>query len=365
MFSIKAFTVATLSLVFLLFLNGCQKFDEETSTHAFSMDSAINKAAEKFLDNDNYHSVSIAIYDNANAYIRHYGELTIGQDNAPNNTTLYELGSVSKLFTGTLAAKAVAENKLSLDTDVRDFLDGKGGDLTYGNLSYRGQAIIVRHLLTHTSGFPNIIPGLDNKSIFFKELSEIRISDDPGKKFSYSNTAPELMAFILESVYKKSYNILLDELFESWGMSNTMFGLNDEGRARLTQGYSENAKLMPNLDSSLWGGAVGLHSTSSDLMMFIKSQLERPSKIILESRKELFSVSKKMGVGYFWQIDKREGELSYRHHGGIYGMQNWIMIYPEHKVGISVITNTSFNGVGDRLEKLSDTLLADAIRLRN
>ena len=45
-------------------------------------------------------------------------------------------------------------------------------------------------------------------------------------------------------------------------------------------------------------------------------------------------------------------------------MQNWLMIYSGHDIGISVITNVSFDGVGDRLEKLADNLLFDLLKLK-
>ncbi len=327
-------------------------------------ESSMAWGATKFLEDDRFHSVSIAVYDQGKTYTGHFGELTPGAGNTPSDLTLYELGSVSKLFNGTLAAKAVLEGRIKLDDKVTEYLANAPGNHRYKNLSYYDKPILVRHLLTHTSGFPNIISGLDSKETFFKELSQIEISSVPGSNYSYSNTAPELMAYILEVAYQRAYPELLEGLFLSLNMKDTSYRLDAKQKTRLIKGYNGSGELMPNLHSSLWGGSVGLHSTSRDLIEFMRFQLENPNESSDESRRELFSINNDYAVAYFWQSVKEKEAVSYRHHGGIYGMQNWLMVYPEHGIGISVISNVSFNGVGNRLESLSNDLLSDLLRLR-
>lgn len=353
----------TATLVTVL-VSSCVEAGSSISIEDLSPQSSMAWGATKFLEDQRFHSVSIAIYDQGKTYTGHFGELTLGAGNTPNDLTLYELGSVSKLFNGTLTAKAVLEGRIKLDDEVTEYLANAAGNHQYKNLSYYDKPILVRHLLTHTSGFPNIIPGLDSKETYFRKLNQIEISSAPGNDYSYSNTAPELMAYILEVAYQRSYTELLEDLFLSLNMKNTSYRLDEKQKARLVQGYNGTGELMPNLHSSLWGGSVGLHSTSKDLIEFMRFQLEHPNKLSNENRRELFSVDDDYAVAYFWQLVKEQEAISYRHHGGIYGMQNWLMLYPEHDIGISVITNVSFNGVGGRLESLSNDLLSDLLRLR-
>jgi len=84
--------------------------------------------------------------------------------------------------------------------------------------------------------------------------------------YFYSNTAPELMTYILEQAYEKPYTNLIDELFTSMNMPNTTFRLDEKQAIALVKGYNGDGTLMSNLHSSLWGGSVGIHSTSQDML---------------------------------------------------------------------------------------------------
>tara|TARA_R110000850_G_scaffold18580_4_gene56876 strand:+ start:10115 stop:10345 length:231 start_codon:yes stop_codon:yes gene_type:complete len=64
----------------------------------------------------------LAVYSDGKFYHNYYGELDKNSNNPPNDKTLYEIASVSKVFAGSLAAKADLENKLTLDDDIRKYL---------------------------------------------------------------------------------------------------------------------------------------------------------------------------------------------------------------------------------------------------
>ncbi|PCJ98841.1 MAG: hypothetical protein COA50_00970 [Flavobacteriaceae bacterium] len=147
-----------------------------------------------------FHSVSIAVYKNGKSISSHFGELTIGKANTPTDSTIYEIASVSKTFLGTLVAQAVLDGVIMLEDDIRKHLREP-----YPNLEYKGEPIRIKHLLTHKSGFPNFPIKGDTKSNFFEGLKEIKIKSPPGTDYNYSNTAPELMAYILEQVYNVAY----------------------------------------------------------------------------------------------------------------------------------------------------------------
>jgi CubicO group peptidase (beta-lactamase class C family) len=91
------------------------------------IDSAANRMIKKPL----IHSTSIAIVYLGKEFIGHYGELEKGKNNCPDNETIYEIGSLSKTFAGTLAAKAVIEKKLNIDDEVQKYLPEN-----YPNLKY-------------------------------------------------------------------------------------------------------------------------------------------------------------------------------------------------------------------------------------
>lgn len=338
------------ALFFALF--GCKSVEQINKQN---VENAITKNALQLLEDKRFHSVSIAVLKNGESTIKHFGELTIGKSNKPNDSTLYELASVTKTFTGYITAKAVLDKKINLEDDIRIYLDEP-----YPNFEFQGEPIRIKHLITHTSGFPNFPPKSENKEAFFEGLKLIKIETKPGEKYFYSNTAPELTAYILEKVYQKPYEKLVAEfILKPNNMNQTKFSLNKNDKTRLVKGYNDKNELMPNFDRTLWGGIAGLHSTTTDLVKYMKLHLDKSNPIVNESHKKLFKEGSDFWEAYHWYIIEDDNKLIYRHHGGIYGMQNWFVIYPKQNIGISILTNTSFNETGEILEKVVDNLYLD------
>ncbi|WP_185287946.1 serine hydrolase [Chryseobacterium lactis] len=342
------------TLILFFSLLGCKS---AYPTHQQKIENAITKNALQLLEDKRFHSVSVAVLKDGKSTIKHYGELTIGKGNKPNDSTLYELASVTKTFTGYVAAKAVLDQKLSLEDDIRIYLNE-----FYPNLEYKGEPIKIKHLITHTSGFPNFPIKSENKEAFLEGLKLIKIETKPGEQYFYSNTAPELTAYILEKVYQKPYEELVSEfVLKPNKMNQTKFTLNENDKARLVKGYNDKNELMPNFNRTLWGGISGLHSTTTDLVKYMELQLDSSNPIINESHKKLYKEGSDFWEGYHWYIIENDHQLIYRHHGGIYGMQNWFVIYPKQNMGISILTNASFNETGEILEKVVDNLYNDII----
>ncbi|MEJ5102739.1 serine hydrolase domain-containing protein [Chryseobacterium sp. MYb328] len=337
------------TLILFFALLGCKNAHP---IHQQKIENAITKNALQLLEDKRFHSVSIAVLKDGKSTIKHFGELTIGKGNKPNDSTLYELASVTKTFTGYIAAKAVLDQKLNVEDDIRIYLNG-----SYPNLEYKGEPIKIKHLITHTSGFPNFPIRSENKEAFLEGLKLIKIETKPGEKYFYSNTAPELTAYILEKVYQKPYEELVSEfILKPNKMNQTKFTLNKDDKTRLVKGYNDKNELMPNFNRTLWGGISGLHSTTTDLVKYMKLQLDPSNPIVNESHQKLYKEGSDFWEGYHWYIIENDHQLIYRHHGGIYGMQNWFVIYPKKNMGISILTNTSFNETGEILEKLVDNL---------
>ena len=348
-------TIKHLALLLIITLSSCKSTQQINKQN---IDDVITKNAVQLLEDKRFHSVSIAVLKDGKSTIKHFGELTIGKKNKPNDSTLYELASVTKTFTGYMAAKAVLDKKINLDDDIRSYLNED-----YPNLEFEGEPIRIKHLITHTSGFPNFPPKGENKEAFFEGLKLIKIESKPGEVYSYSNTAPEVTAYILEKVYQKPYEELVDEfILKPNKMNQTTFTLNENDKKRLVKGYNDQNELMPNFTRTLWGGIAGLHSTPSDLVKYMKLQLDKSNSIVTESHQKLHKEGSDFWESYHWYIIEEDDKLIYRHHGGIYGMQNWFVIYPKQNMGISIFTNTSFNETGEILEKVVDNLYEEMMK---
>jgi CubicO group peptidase (beta-lactamase class C family) len=349
-------------LYFLIFITitiiSCKDHKEkEFENISDEISAIIGENAKSLLEDKRFHSVSIAVLKDGIETSQHFGELEIGKGNTPNDSTIYEIASLTKTFLGTIAAKAVLDGKINLNDDVRIYLEQP-----YPNLEFDKKPVTVKHLLTHTSGFPNFPIKGENKTDFFEGLKEIKIESEIGSEYAYSNTAPELMAYILEKTYETPYEELVSKfILNPNEMNNTKFDLTQDEKLRLVKGYNEENEIMPNFKRNLWGGTIGLHSTTLDLVKYMRFQLDETNTVVRESHKEFFVTPYDFSIGYHWNILKEDDHIIYRHHGGIFGMQNWFMVYPKYSMGISILSNASFEDTGAILEEVAEDI-ANAIK---
>jgi len=336
---------------------------------------SINENATDLLSNPSIHSVSIGIYSKGKEITEHFGELDKGKGNKPTNNTIYEIASVTKTMTGTLVAKAVMEGKINLDDDIRNYMKGE-----YPNLSYKKQPIKIRHLLTHTSRLPSEIYGLDKffqnndmrgalkyannyrKKEFFRDLKLIKIDTLPGTKYMYSANGANLLGYILEDIYNKTYLELLNEtIFQKSGMKNTKLKLTEKDLEIYSNGYDGQGNVTPMQPSFLLGAEGQLKSNTSDLINYMKFQLDNENKIVKETRKQINANSAPMG--YFWLIEDQNNFTFYKHPGTAIGTTNWFIICPKYDIGISVIVSSRFKGSVDIVYDKAINLMNDLIKL--
>ncbi len=342
--------------------------------------TVVKKNAALLLADKRFNAVSIAVYNNGESFTYHLGELDKGEGNTPSDSTLYEIASVSKTMTGYLVAKAIITGKIKLTDPVHHYL----GD-AYKNLSYNGNPVTIQHLLTHTSGLPLNVLGIDKlyekpskeaylkaqvllerytKKALLQEIRNLELKRKPGTQYSYSNVAPNLLAHILEVIDKQPFEELLkQQLFDVASMNTTAINLSEGKQKLLANGYNDKGELMPNFKKpiQLWGAAGRVKSNAPDMLNYIKFQLQKENPVVKESHTKLFKDLENLWIGYFWEIIEDKYGKHIEHHGGIYGSQNWLLIYPDHDFGISVISNTSFPEANQLLKKTALSIIEESI----
>ncbi|HEY0334619.1 MAG TPA: serine hydrolase domain-containing protein [Stenotrophomonas sp.] len=349
---------------------------EKVSTK--DLGAEIDEVAATLIKQPLLHSTSIGVVYRGKEFIRHRGDMEAGKAAPPTDETLYEIGSLSKTLAGTLMANAVLAHKLSLDDDVRTYLQG-----AYPNLQYKGEPIRIRHLLSHTSGLPNMLPERANtvladftdqrtpqelnavyahygKPDFLKDLHAVEISRQPGKDYAYSSAGTELAAHILEVVYQSDYESLLREFFsDSAAMTGVRIRLSDAEAARLAVGYhSDNAVPTTPMPQLPWGASGNVKATVPEMMKYLKFQLAG-GPVVTESHRTLVEFDSEFSIGYFWNIvggDRLKG-VYYAHHGGVPRSQCYIYIVPKYDLGIFVITNQSGDQTARAMETAINTLV--------
>lgn len=338
---------------------------------------AIKNNADSLLSYPRINSVSIGVFKDGKKYSKHFGELDKGKGNKPTDTTIYEIASVSKSFTGTLVAQAVIENKLKLNDDIRKYLKGD-----FSNLEYEGEPIRIKHLVTHSAGFPRFLPEeinklfnnfdenlpfrieniqkLYSKEKFLSDLQSVTINTLPGTSYAYSSSDTELLAHILENVYKMTFEDLLQKyICEVAGMNKTKVNLPNEDILNLANGYGEIGNNVPHFSNPLWGAGGGIKSTTGDLLNYMEFQMDKNNVVAAESHKLIYS-DENVQIAYLWPIlnDAEKGKY-YVIHGGAYGTQNYLLIVPKKQLGISIITNQSGQETQGLLWNSINNLLSD------
>ncbi|KUJ62886.1 hypothetical protein AR687_05685 [Flavobacteriaceae bacterium CRH] len=367
----KSILIALMAISFSCFSQQKRKTFSEKDVLAL-----MDKNAHTLLDSSKANSVSIGIVKDGKTYTKHYGEIDKGKANQANNNTIFEVASITKLFTGLLMAQAVLDHKINLDDDIRKYITG-----SYPNLEYQGKPIRIRYLVSFKSGFSRDLPDsselkktqndssyLDFKKLdesysrekFFSDLKTMKLDTIPGTKFKYSNGSVQLAAHILENVYHKSFETLLKEnILSKLAMNSTQLNVNKN--TVIANGYN-GKKMMPTISDNLWGAAGYLKSTLGDLTKFLAFELDTKNKLVLESQRNINNSESDFN-GYFWdgmQVDEN-GRNCWK-HGGAFGTQNMFLIYPERNLGISIIVNISnektANALGNAIVSLSEALLS-------
>lgn len=338
----------------------------------------IDQVAQTLIEQPPLHAASIGVVYRGRTFIRHRGDMETGKPGPPTDATVYEIGSLSKTLAGTLMANAVLEGRLGLEDDIRMYLQGD-----YPNLQYQGHPIRVRHLLSHTSGLPNMLPERANtvledftdhrtpaelnaiyagygKADFLRDLHAVQIPRMPGKEYAYSSVGTQLSAHILERVHQRDYEPLLRDFFrDSAGMTGVRINLGDAETPRLAVGYHSDNPLpttpMPQLP---WGASGNVKATVPDMVKYLQFELAN-GPVVKESHRTLATFDDDFSIGYFWNIvsgDDRKG-VYYAHHGGVPRSQCYIYIVPKHDLGIFVITNQSGDQTARAMEAAIDTLV--------
>ena len=356
------------SLLLLTMISSMQliKADAQDVASKF-IDSVIIDRAETFTRVANAVGISIGLYRLGENYTYHFGTISKGLELRPTDSTLYPIASITKTFTGLLLAQASTEGKLKLDNDVREYLDGN-----YPNLEYNGQPVRLYHLVSHVSRLPfNISPRVElpgyTRADFFNDLREVKIDTIPGVKFQYSNAAAQLAGYVLENIYKESFESLVKtKIAIPLNMRHTYLTLTPEKHKLLATGYTANGSTDTSNYAAM-GAAGGLKSNVSDLLKYLRAQLKANSEAIKLTRRESWGFDMTNGSRYScglnWQIIRKpDGTQRIFQDGNVPGYSSKMIILPEEDMGIILLSN-SF--LPEQLSELADGILEALSELKN
>jgi CubicO group peptidase (beta-lactamase class C family) len=282
-------------------------------------------------------------------------------DGPPMRTdTLFEIGSVTKVFTALLLARSVLAGKVTLDEPVRDLLPPGTAVPTRG-----GREITVRHLSMHSSGLPRLPHGMlwpalrhpgapdpyagCTAEALLDGLAATKLRALPGARVRYSNLGVGLLGLALATRWDQSYESLVTEqVCAPLGLADTRISLDPAHEARFTQGHTAKRRPTPPWHLAALAGAGGLRSTGPDLAAFLRAHLDADSRMaeairLCLSQEQRFSLRATMHLGWIRvPMPKRfSPAVQIGHDGGTGGFRSFVGYVPNHAAAVAVVSNTA------------------------
>lgn len=284
--------------------------------------------------------------------------------------TAFEIGSVSKTMTAALLAQLVAQGKGSLDDTLASWLPA-GTKVP----DYQGQPILLRHVVTHTSGLPALPSRLGAKSMddpyanldeaaLLASLGDAKLGAAPGTQFEYSNFASMLLSYAVARRAGTDFESLARrELFTPLGMDHAYINERPAG-VRAAVGHTPNGK-----PASAWNfstdlaGVGGVRATLDDMVRYVQGglgQVDAPIRTALEATHAAVSEQPPMGMN--WMRVPVKDRTVLMHEGGTGGFSAFVSLDPKQQRGVVILSDTAWHSIGS-LGSLGMHLVDDSLPL--
>ncbi len=285
-----------------------------------------------------------------NGEVQFAGHGVVADGGAPvSERTIFEIGSISKLFTNLLLAQLALDGAVSLHAAVADYLP-RGTVIP----SLGGRQITLFDLATHSAGLPAIPPDLGfldpanpyrdyGAEQLLAFLANYRLPREPGSQFEYSNAGAALLGLALAHAGGKPYpDLVAERVLEPLGMSDTGFAPVDP--QRLATGHDRAGKPVPHWQFDVFAPAGAYCSTAADLVRFLEAASEvTPTSLapafalMLAEQRPAGSPNMRIGLGWM-VLNGPTGPLIW-HNGITGGFNSFIGYAPEGKIGAVVLAN--------------------------
>ncbi|WP_419211266.1 serine hydrolase domain-containing protein [Maribacter sp. X9] len=299
-----------------------------------------------------------------------FGKRSSNGDKKVDDETVFRLGSISKGFTGVLAAKLQSEKKFDFDDQVVKYIP----EFHFGD-DKNTEAIKISNILSHTSGTPyhsftNLVEAGIPMSNIVKQFDKVQPVARPGEQYSYQNAMFALsQEVMLKATGKDIQHLLVDRFFEPLGMSTASTdykSLSANKNVALPHGKHNKGwrklSLNDHYDNAVAAG--GINASSKDMAKWMRFLLGHnpevmSSEVINEVFRPVITYKNKYkyyqrwpghvssSYGFGWRIhtfqNGKSGEIETMwHHGGsVNNFRNEIALFPDSDLGICVLFNSN------------------------
>ncbi|TKC12579.1 beta-lactamase family protein [Pedobacter polaris] len=345
---IKKFTF-TLAL-WVMYITVCSQVPNDNPLKT-RLDSIVNNACINYFKNSKRVGFTLGFTASDKSYIYNYGETAPGSGKMPSAKSIYEIGSITKTFTGLLVANAVLEGKLKLTDDIRKYLPSEFINFKYPN----GETVKVIYLLAHVAKLPknfNENNGQITERIFLENFRAIKLDTLKEFKYSYSNIGYQLLGYVLEKIYQMPYQDLVQKYIANpLKMTNTKVSYEDN--SQILRGYDKN-KDEASATLAAFPSAGGLRSNITDMLKYLKYQLESKDELVKLTHRITSGDIDKEAHAIQWAIGKLwNWDYYLTTDGGTNGFRSFCIIYPDYKISFIILSNQTDENAGGGLYRIT------------
>jgi CubicO group peptidase (beta-lactamase class C family) len=271
-----------------------------------------------------------------------------------NRTAVFEIGSITKVFTATLLAFAVEEGHLQLDIPVQEYIP-----FQIKQSGREGVEVTLKHLANHTSGLCHQPPFINWYAFLhghprepFRNYSKKRyehflrhqmsLAFPPGQRYSYSNMGMSLVGYVLSLQANIPFEELLQiKLFKPLGMDLSTTEV-AKVRQHVVTGYVSAGVTAPNWDMVALSPAGGIKTSAEDFAKFLRLQFSMEKAITMTQTPTTRTggVDNHVSVGLGWHIiERKDQEPVLQHGGGMLGYTADVHVNVSRKIATLVLSN--------------------------
>ncbi len=305
--------------------------------------------------------VAVGVWHKGREYSAGFGVTSLENPLPITPDTLFQVGSISKTFTGTVLMKLVEQGLVDLDAPVRKYIK----DLKLRNKNV-AQKVTLRHLLTHTGGwvgdyFNDFGNGDDALGKMVKSIAALEQVTPLGEFWSYNNAGFNIAARTIEVVTKKPYEQAVQEtLLDPLGLKMTYFFPSDILIThRFVVGHSRDGQKVkvarPWAIGRAGNGVGGVVSTVRDLLKYARFQMgdgksENGKRVIRQRSLKAMRIPQVDSGGrgqmcITWFMRQADGLQIFSHGGATHGQQAGFYYIPEKDFALAILANSDDGGI--------------------
>jgi D-alanyl-D-alanine-carboxypeptidase/D-alanyl-D-alanine-endopeptidase len=332
---------------------------------SFPTDSSILAMLRARLERSGSTAIVVGLLEDGKRRVIAHGTTSRGGQVVGGNT-VFEIGSITKVFTGTLLADMARRGEIKLEDPVSKYLPA-----SVRMPSSNGRRITVGDLADQHSGLPRLPDNLNPANpknpyadypadSMFAFLSRHTLARAPGARFEYSNLGVGLLGHALARRAGTTYEtLLIERILDPLGLDDTRITLTPSMRQRLAAGHDASGVPAENWDIPSLAGAGALRSTANDLLDFAAAALGTPGPLAAAfemAQRPRHDINPRMSIGLNWFTARAGNVAIVWHNGGTGGYRSYLGLDKGGRRAVVVLTNSQ-NGADDIGRHLLDPVL--------